>query len=267
MGAKQEARLEAARRIAVEAGQIARRHFDNLESLTVESKSRQDFVSEADREVEAFIKSALKKAFPGDGFLGEETGGDVVEPLWVVDPIDGTTNFLRGLPLFGVSIAWVDEGRCQVGVIYEPATERLFSATDDGPASLNDRVIRVRPCEGLDQAIVAFGYSERSGRQAFLQRFPRVLEDHAEFRRLGAATVGLMALASGQADAFYQHRLDPWDVLAGLLIVERAGGITNDFMANDGMTKGNVCFGAAPGIAGRLAELLEVSIEGRLRDT
>lgn len=251
-------RLEAAESIAREAGVIARTHFQNLDRLEVEAKGRQDFVSEADREVEAHIRAALAERFPGDGFLGEETGGEVAEPMWVVDPIDGTTNFLRGIPLFAVSMAWVSEGRPRVGVIYEPATDKLYAATDEGPATLDGRPLRVRPVERLDQSIVAFGYSERSGTQAFLRRFPRVLEAHAEFRRFGAATIGLVSVASGQTDAFFQTHLSPWDVLAGLLIVERAGGRAYDFLADDGMRKGNICFAAAPGIASELARLLEV---------
>ena len=252
------ARLEAAERIARSGGSIAARHFANLGELQVEAKSRQDFVSEADREVEAHIRAALAQAFPGDGFLGEETGGEVEEPMWVVDPIDGTTNFLRGIPMFGVSLAWVSEGRCRVGVVYEPATDKLYAATDEGPATLNGRPLALRPCAGLEEAIVAFGYSERSGREAFLRRFPRVLNAHAEFRRLGAATIGLVSVASGQTDAFFQNHLSPWDVLAGLLIVERAGGVVYDFLAQDGMHNGNTCFCASPGIVEHLAELLEI---------
>lgn len=256
-----ESRRAAAMRIAREAGEIAWRHYNRLDELEVELKGRQDYVSAADREVEEYIRAALAEAYPSDGFLGEETGGEPREPVWVVDPIDGTSNFLRGIPMFAVSIAWVNHGRCQVGVIFEPASGRMFSATAGGPATLDGRALTVRPCPSLDQAIVAFGYSERSGLEPFLERFPRVLRAHAEFRRLGAATVGLMAVASGQADAFFQLHLSPWDVLAGLLIVERAGGRTTDFLKEDGLRKGNVTFAAAPGIAEHLAQLLEVPLE------
>lgn len=258
MSTELERRLRAAEAIAREAGAIARRHFQNLDQLEVEAKGRQDFVSEADREVEAYIRAALGEQFPEDGFLGEETGGEVAEPMWVVDPIDGTTNFLRGIPMFAVSLAWVSEGRCRIGVIYEPATDKLYAATDEGPATLDGRVLKLRPCKGLDEAIVAFGYSERSGLEPFLERFPRVLRAHAEFRRLGAATIGLVSVASGQTDGFFQLHLSPWDVLAGLLIAERAGARVKDFLAEDGLRRGNVCFCAAPGIVDELAELLEV---------
>ena len=254
-----EERRRIAEHIARDAGKVVREQFENLDRLEIETKGRQDFVSQADRDTEAIIRAALATAFPHEGFLGEETGGDVSEPVWVVDPIDGTTNFLRGIPMFAISIAWVHEGRCQVGVIYEPATNRMFSATKTGAATLNGRALSVRPCKSLDTAIVAFGYSERSGTEAFLERFPRVLRAHAEFRRLGAATIGLVAVASGQTDAFFQMHLSPWDVLAGLLIVERAGGVTNDFLARNGIRNGNVCFCASPGIAHPLAELLDVS--------
>lgn len=255
-----EARRLAAEAAAREAGRIARGHFARLDELQVEEKGSQDFVSAADREVEACLKHELDRAFPGEGFLGEETGGEPVEPLWVVDPIDGTTNFLRGIPMFAISIAFVADGRCQVGVLYEPATDRMFAATADGPATLNGRRLALRRCDSLDRAIVAFGYSERSGREPFLDRFPRVLRAHAEFRRFGAATIGLASVAAGQTDAFFQLHLSPWDVLAGLLVVERAGGVTKDFLAEDGLRRGNVTFASAPGIAAPLAALLEVPL-------
>lgn len=256
-----ERRREAAKVIALSAGSIARNYFERLDELEVESKGRQDYVTAADREVEAHIRAALERDFPGESFLGEETGGEIREPVWVVDPIDGTTNFVRGLPMFAVSIAWVNEGVPQVGVIYEPATGVMLSATATGPARLGeDRPLAVRTCGSLEEAIVAFGYSERSGREPFLERFPRVLRTHAEFRRFGAATYGLASVARGQTDAFFQLHLSPWDVLAGLLIVERAGGVTKNFLEDDGMRKGNVCFCAAPGIVKELASLLEVDL-------
>lgn len=255
-----EHRRIIAERIAREAGEVALSHFRRLDELEVEVKGRQDYVSEADRTVETCIREALAEAFPGEGFLGEETGGEVEQPMWVVDPIDGTTNFLRGLPLFGVSIAFVRDGQTQVGVVYEPALDQMFSATRTGPATLNARTISVRPCDRLDRAIVAFGYSERSGMEPFLERFPRVIRAHAEFRRLGAATVGLASVAAGQTDAFFQMHLSPWDVLAGLLVVERAGGVVKDFLAQDGLRRGNVTFCATPGIAVELAALLEVDL-------
>lgn len=258
-------RAEAAERIARDAGEVARQHYRRLDTLAVEMKGRQDYVSSADREVEALVRNALDREFPDDGFLGEESGGAISDSMWVVDPIDGTSNFLRGLPLFGVSIAWVCEGEVHVGVIYEPALDRMFVATSETAATLNGQPIRVRTCASLDDAVIAFGYSERSGTEEFLTRFSRVLREHAEFRRLGAATVGLTSVACGQTDAFFQTHLSPWDVLAGLLIVERAGGVTKNFLKNDGLRRGNVCFASAAGIAERLGELLEVRLDNDSR--
>ncbi|MBX2812470.1 MAG: inositol monophosphatase [Myxococcales bacterium] len=254
-----ERRRVTAEAIARDAGNYLRRQFANLDTLTIEVKGRQDFVSEADRTVELQIRKALGDAFPGEKFLGEESGGQATEPVWVVDPIDGTTNFLRGIPMFAISIAWVAEGSTQVGVIYEPITDKMYSATQLGAATLNASRLQVRPCERIDAAIVAFGYSERSGIEPFLERFSRVLRAQSEFRRLGAATIGLTAVACGQVDAFFQLHLDPWDVLAGLLIVERSGGIIHNFLDNNGLRHGNVCFCATPGIADALHELLDVA--------
>lgn len=251
-------RLELAQAVAKKAGSIALHRFHHLDTLEVQAKGRQDYVSAADREVEVFIRDALQDAFPHDGFLGEETGGAIQEPMWVVDPIDGTGNFVRGIPMFAVSIAWVHEARCQVGVLYEPTTDRLFSAYEGGPATLNENLIQVRACNRLDEAVIAFGYSERSGREKFLGRLTKILEAHAEFRRFGAATVQLAAVACGQVDAFIQNHLAPWDVLAGLLIVERAGGMVGDFLCNNGIKNGNPCFAASPGIAKELASLIEL---------
>ena len=258
---KLDERLKITQQIARQAGEIALTHFQNIEKLNIELKGKQDYVSNADREVEDFIRSRMAETFPEDGFLGEESGGELAPSLWVVDPIDGTTNFLRGIPMFGISIAWSFENKTRLGVIYEPATNRMFSAHELCEAQCNGKAIKIRNGQTLEQSIVGVGYAQRNGYEPFIRRLHNVLKTGSEFRRLGAATIGLVYAASGQTDAFYQAHLSPWDVLAGLHIAERAGATVGDFYANDGLKNGNVAFCASPSIAKDLAKHLEVHVD------
>lgn len=252
-----DARLAEARRITAEAAALARHHFQHLHALEVEAKGRQDFVSAADREVEALLEARLARAFPGEGFLGEEGGRrGGTQAIWVCDPIDGTTNFLRGLPLFGVSLAFVADGRTQLGIIEAPATGETYSARRGGGAFIGDARARVRPCAGMERALVGLGFNLRQDRAAFMSRLERLFDAGAEFRRLGSATMGLASVVAGRLDAFWQLHLSSWDVLAGLILVEEAGGVAFDFLSGDALERGGPVLAAAPEIASELAEIL-----------
>lgn len=253
-----DARLKEAKKITLEAARLARHHFEHLHRLEVEAKGLQDFVSAADREVEALLFGRLAEAFPGEGFLGEEGGlrGDP-SAIWVCDPIDGTTNFLRGSALFGVSVAFVAEGQTQVGIIEEPAAHRTYAATRGGGAELNGAPLRVRPCPSLERALIGLGFNLRQDRAAFMGAIERLFDAGAEFRRLGSASMGLASVAAGRLDAFWQLHLSSWDVLAGLLLVEEAGGVAFEFLAQDGLLNGNPVLATAPEIATDLASILK----------
>ena len=256
-----DARLAEARQITGAAAALARRHFEHLHRLETETKGLQDYVSAADREVEALLRERVARAFPGEGFLGEEGGLEGgTEALWVADPIDGTTNFLRGLPLFGVSLAFVQGGVTQLGIIEEPAAHATYAARRGGGATRNDAPVRVRACAGLERAVVGLGFNLRQDRDTFMACLTRLFDAGAEFRRLGSATMGLAYVAAGRLDAFWQLHLSAWDVLAGLLLVEEAGGVASDFLAADGLLRGNPVLAAGPQIASELADIVQLGL-------
>jgi myo-inositol-1(or 4)-monophosphatase len=216
-------------------------------------------VTAADREVETLIRTRVAERFAGDTVLGEEGGGDVSDNVWVVDPIDGTTNFMRGLPEFGVSIAFVSGGRTELGVIYAPALDALYAARRGGGATKNEQAIHVRSDATFDTAVVTVGFDIKEGTAGFLERLSAILEGGAAFRRFGSASIGLASVAAGHVDAFWQMGLSAWDVLAGLLLVEEAGGAVCDF-ARDGLLGRKPTLAAAPGIADRLSAITGVPL-------
>ena len=253
-------RLAEAERIVRKAGRLAREYFANLADLQVETKGLQDYVSAADRQVEALIQEELARVFSDEAFVGEETGGDVADPVWVADPIDGTTNFLRAIPLFGISLAFVRNGRTEVGVIYLPQLDEMYAARADGPALLNGKPMRVRASRGLHESLIVVGYDPSRPKADFLHALGQLFDAKCEFRRFGSATFGLCMVSSGRVDAFWQQHLKPWDALAGMLIVERAGGRVSDFLSDDGLRQGSAVLVATPEIADELSALLEISL-------
>lgn len=249
-------RFETALAIANEAGALALER--RAGGLTVDRKGHQDWVTEADHAVEALVRQRLADAFPSDAFLGEEGGGEAADNIWVVDPIDGTTNFMRGLPEFAVSIAYVADGATQLGVIHAPALGVTYAAERGGGATKNGEAIHVRADATFDTAIVTVGFDAKDGPDAFLGRLNAIISEGAAFRRFGAATIGLASVAAGHVDAFWQKGLSAWDVLAGLLIVEEAGGCSCDFLAG-GLIGRQPTLAAAPGIADRMSQLVGVA--------
>lgn len=243
---KIEPRLQACRRIAREAGALARRYFENLNTLVVETKGIQDLVSIADREVEAFIKNNIADLFPEDRCIGEESGGTKGDALWVIDPIDGTTNFLRGFPHYAVSIAFMANDVVEIGAVYDPSLDHLFSARRGAGATCNGRPLHVRPATRLEESVVMIGFSHQSALPDFTAVVLRLLDKRCEFRRFGSAALGLSHVAAGHFEAFWQMHLQAWDALAGMLIVREAGGRTNDFLEGDGLTRGNRVLASTP---------------------
>ena len=233
-----EQRYHAAIGIAREAGAMAARTFRGLKAMKVESKGLQDYVTNADREVETFIRDALKRAYPDDDFLGEEHGGKIGRAVWIVDPIDGTFNFLRHIPFFCVSIAFVLDGNVEVGVVYDPVGEELFAAHRGAGAVLNGEPIKVSTCARLEEALIGLSSSYRTSSEPYLTVARRLFEQQSDSRRLGSAALGMAYVAAGRLDGFWELHLNSWDVCAGLLLVSEAGGWRNDFLAGDGMTRG-----------------------------
>ncbi|MFO1060069.1 MAG: inositol monophosphatase family protein [Dongiaceae bacterium] len=244
-------RLLVAMAVAREAGGLAARLRAAPERLGVELKGPQDFVTAADRAVERLIAERLGAAFPDDGFLGEEGvggGGGAADRLWVVDPIDGTANFVRGRAEWCVSIGLVADGRPALGVIYHPAADQLFSAGRGQGARRNGEPIRVSGAVSLDGATVGLDYSFSEPREVHAGHVAAVLARGCEYRRNGSAALSLAHVADGRLDGFVELRLKPWDVVAGIVLVEEAGGWASDFLAGDGLQRGNPMIAAAPGV-------------------
>ncbi len=250
-----EARFDAAVAVAREAGALARRHYENRDDLIREVKGVQDLVSVADREVEDLILGRLKDGFPGDSFLGEESGGVAAARAWVIDPIDGTINFLRGVPYWSVSIAYVVDGEIEIGVVFDPVADEMYAARRGHGASRNAEGIEVSGCTDITSAVVSVGFSYRRAVERHVDVTKRILDAHCEYRRMGSAALALAHVADGRFDGFWEEHCNSWDVLAGILLVAEAGGWVNDFLAGDGMSRGNVIQACTPGILEPLAAL------------
>jgi len=246
-------RLRAAKDIASEAGRTALAYFRNPDGLEVVAKGRQDFVSEADHAVEALIRARLQDLFPEDGFLGEESGaaidGKDAGGIWVVDPIDGTTNFINQVPVWCVSIAYVLQGRIEVGVIYDPNADELFAACRGHGAFCGETPMATSAADSLTQGTVGVGYSTRTSGATAVDSIRRLLDAGGIYQRNGSGALMLAYVGAGRLLGYLEAHINAWDCLAGILLVQEAGGWTNDFLANDGLLQGNPVIAAAPGVA------------------
>jgi myo-inositol-1(or 4)-monophosphatase len=235
-------RLEAMSGIIRDAGRLALDFFDDRASLAIEHKGQQDLVSLADRAVEELIRKELAACFPEDAVLGEEGGGEgTAAASWVIDPIDGTFNFLKGIPCWGVVAAYVVEGRTELGLTYDPVHGELFTARRGHGAFRNGAPIRVSGNAGADTSCLAFAYSFRQPQESYVGMVEAALARGFEHRRCGSTAVQLCWVADGRCDALATLYCSSWDVIAGLLLVEEAGGRATDFVAAYGLLgKGGV---------------------------
>ena len=235
-------------RAARSAGNIIVRHMDRLDRLVVEQKGENDFVSEVDRMAEDEVRAILHQAYPDHAIVGEEGGGsDSAEYVWLVDPLDGTTNFLRGFPQFAVSIALKYRGALEVGVIYDPVRQELWTAKRGGGCTFEGRRMRIQPRSGLDGALIGTGFPLRLRQYhaAYLGMFGDVFARAGDLRRAGAAALDLAYVACGRLDGFWEIGLQPWDMGAGALMIREAGGIVGDFAGGDRyLDTGNIVAGS-----------------------
>jgi myo-inositol-1(or 4)-monophosphatase len=244
-----ENRLGLARDVALAAGELVRRRFQSRDAGAFTMKGHQDYLTEADAEVEAFVTERIQAAFPGDCIFGEEGGGEIGVHTWVVDPIDGTANFARGIPHFCVSIAYVRDGAPQIGAIANPVAGELFMAARGGGAFCNDRVMQVSAINDMRQATIELGWSTRLPISSYVTMVDRVMASGAGMRRAGSGALGLTDVAAGRIDGYAELHMNSWDALAGLLLVQEAGGWTNDFLAGDVLRSGNPILACTPGLA------------------
>lgn len=252
-------RFQAAQQIARDAGELALRRFHNRAGLAVELKGPSDVVSDADREVEALIKQRLRTLFPGDGFLGEESGlspaRDPAGCVWVVDPIDGTDCFVNGIPVWSISIALVEGDEIENGVVYDPNARELFASRRGHGATLNGEQISSSDATDVSDGIVGLGISHRVAPESTLQVLRRLLARGGMYQRNGSGALMLAYVAAGRCIAYHEAHINAWDALAGIALVREAGGWTSDFLDDNGLIKGNPVLACAPGVVGQMREI------------
>ena len=239
--------LNIAVRAARTAGSIIVRYLERVDSLTVTAKRRNEFVSDVDREAEAVIIEVIRKAYPDHAVLAEESGsrGDD-EFRWIIDPLDGTTNYLHGFPQFAVSIALEHRGRLDQGVIFDPLRQELFTASRGEGARLDERRIRVSNRAHLRGALLGTGFPFRrmDDLNTYLETFRALAPRTAGIRRAGAAALDLAYVAAGRLDGFWEFGLEAWDMAAGVLIIQEAGGMVCDAEGGVGhMESGDIIAG------------------------
>ncbi|WP_312592918.1 type III secretion system regulator SuhB [Stutzerimonas nitrititolerans] len=245
--------LNIALRAARSAGELILRSTERLDVISVNEKDAKDYVTEIDRAAEQLIVTALRKAYPNHGILGEESGisqgsGEGADYLWIIDPLDGTTNFVRGVPHYAVSIACKYRGRLEHAVVLDPVRQEEFTASRGRGAALNGRRLRVGSRKSLEGALLATGFPFRDGQMdnldAYLGMFRSLTGQTAGIRRAGAASLDLAYVAAGRYDAFWEFGLSEWDMAAGALLIQEAGGLVSDFSgSHDFLEKGQIVAG------------------------
>jgi myo-inositol-1(or 4)-monophosphatase len=251
------ARFAAAEALAREAGALALALRSGPEAaFGVESKSVLDYATEADRAVERLVIERLGARF-GDGVLGEEYGAqqESVDRLWVVDPVDGTFNFMHGMPVWCISLAFLLRGEIEIGIIYNPETDEMFAARRGRGAFLNGVRLGVSAARHA-APLIEIGHSNRRPVAQYLDLIGRIFATGCEFRRFGSGALGLASVAAGRTDGYLELHINSWDVLAGMLLVREAGGWTNDFLAGEGLLRGNPIVACTPELSDKLTALL-----------
>lgn len=228
--------LNIAIRAARSAGNIIVRSLQHVDHLEVTTKGRNDFVTDVDRLAEQEIINTIRKSYPEHAILAEESGqqGDN-ETVWVIDPLDGTTNFLHGFPHYCVSIAVIVRGKIEHGVIFDPLRDELFTASRGAGAKLNDRRMRVTKRKELTGTLLATGFPFKYPQhlESYLATFNAVFPQVADVRRAGSAALDLAYVAAGRLDGYWEVGLEKWDLAAGVLLIEEAGGVVSDFIGGD----------------------------------
>ncbi len=231
-------RLDIGIKIVKEAGALAHNAFKAMTPEQIKFKGPQDFLTETDTLVEALIKQRLNAELPQDNVYGEETGGEVGENAWIIDPIDGTANFARTIPHFCIVLAFVSGEDTQIGIIYDPCHDELYVAKKGEGATLNDKPISVSETSSFEIANVELGWSNRISHDRYMQTLGNFIQLGSNVRRSACGALALAYVASGRTDAYVEGHMNPWDCVAGMLLVKEAGGEINDFYRNKNWVSG-----------------------------
>jgi myo-inositol-1(or 4)-monophosphatase len=248
--------VKAARRAAT----IINRASLNLERLQIDRKQHNDFVTEVDKAAEEAIIETLSEAYPNHGFLAEESGEllNNSDHIWIIDPLDGTTNFIHGFPQYAISIALSVNGVLQQAVIYDPNRDELFSASKGAGAYVDRRRLRVASQIKLENALVGTGFPYRQDQDVdqYLKIFAEMTRQCAGLRRPGAASLDLAYVAAGRYDGFFESELKPWDMAAGALIITEAGGLVGNYRGEEGFLESGEIMAGNPRIFAQMAQVL-----------
>ena len=243
-----------------EAGDEARQGFVARTRSEVQLKGPQDYLTETDLAVETLIKRKLSQRYPTDGFLGEETGGTVSGAYWVVDPIDGTANFARGIPHYAVVMAFVSDAKLEIGAIYNPEFDELYLATNGNGATLNGKPLHVSDTSDMDSASVELGWSNRLPNECYINMVTSALEAGANVRRASSGALGLAYVADGRSDGYAELHMNAWDCLAGLLIVQEAGGLVGGTALQSDLTSGGSVLATTLSIATTMSVISSIEL-------
>lgn len=261
--------LNVASIAAKEAGNFIVSQIRNVEQLTIEEKGRNDYVSEIDKHAEQIIIDTIHKYYPQHSILAEESGAHKKDSdfEWVIDPLDGTTNFLHGFPQFSVSIAVTEKGRLMHGVVFDPTRDELFSASRGSGARLNNYRIRVSEQKMLRNALLATGipYYDFDHVDDYLACFKEFMLQTAGIRRPGSAALDLAYVACGRVDGYWELNLKPWDIAAGALIVTEAGGLVSDMVGGGNFIESGNIIAANPKMMKAMAQVISNTLPKEYR--
>ncbi len=254
--------LTIAVRAARKAGSVINLAAKELHKIPVEQKKHHDFVTEVDRAAERAIIEILKGAYPNHDFLGEEGGaqsaqkGIASDYLWIIDPLDGTTNFIHGFPQYAVSIGLAYKGKLTEAVIYDPTRDELFTASRGQGALLNNQRMRVSACTQLSAGLIGNGFAIRSSEEVrdYMSLFKIISDNCAGMRCAGSAALNLAYVAAGRLDGFFEKNLSPWDIAAGALLILESGGMVGDFDGNSNYLYGREIIAAPPQVFAQMVQ-------------
>ncbi|KAA8998054.1 inositol monophosphatase [Affinibrenneria salicis] len=254
-------RLQQAVELIGQAGKMALRAFQQISPEQIQYKGPQDFLTQTDTEIEIYLKQQLRQHFPMDEVLGEETGGELSDSMWVLDPIDGTANFARGIPHFCLALAYLLQGKTQFGIILDPCHQDLYIAQLGRGATLNGRPVRVSATETFSVASLELGWSARIANARYLSLLDGLMRAGGNVRRGACGALGLAWVATGRTDAYLELHMNPWDCLAGMLLVSEAGGAINDYLAAGGLERGGKVVVSNRALAGQIGHIADVPLK------
>ncbi|TZG33329.1 inositol monophosphatase [Agrobacterium sp. B1(2019)] len=257
------ARAELCRSVILSAGELVLKGFQGEATRSFSMKGPQDFLTVTDAASEAHIRGAIAAAFPEDSFFGEEGGGEIGDRVWVVDPIDGTANFARGIPHFCISVAYVENGQAEIGAICNPALGELYFARRGEGATRNGQPIQTAETERFDAASIEMGWSTRIANATYLDVVGNLLDMGANVRRAGSGALALAYVADGRSDGYLELHMNSWDCLAGLLLVSEAGGDVCPFLEIGSLREGGPVLAAAAGVAKGVSQASNVALAAR----